>query len=67
MLYHKQAYEEAFIMADIEIKKQTAWEKQFSAYAEKYPTEAEELRRWIRGHLPGNWEEADGRQQCIPR
>jgi hypothetical protein len=28
MMYHKQAYEEAFIMADIEVKKQTAWEKQ---------------------------------------
>jgi len=28
LLYYKQAYEEAFIMADIEIKKQTPWEKQ---------------------------------------
>jgi hypothetical protein len=28
MLYHKQAYEEAFIMADIEMKKQSPWEKQ---------------------------------------
>jgi hypothetical protein len=28
MMYHKQAYEEAYIMADIEIKKQTPWEKQ---------------------------------------
>ena len=28
LMYHKQAYEEAFIMADIEIKKQTPWEKQ---------------------------------------
>lgn len=28
LVYHKQAYEEAFIMADIEIKKQTPWEKQ---------------------------------------
>ena len=28
MVYHKQAYEEAFIMADIEMKKQTVWEKQ---------------------------------------
>ena len=28
MMYHKQMYEEAFIMADIETKKQTPWEKQ---------------------------------------
>jgi hypothetical protein len=28
LIYHKQAYEEAFIMASIEIKKQTPWEKQ---------------------------------------
>ena len=28
LLYHKQAYEESFIMASIEIKKQTPWEKQ---------------------------------------
>ena len=28
LLYHKQAYEEAFIMASIEVKKQTAEEKQ---------------------------------------
>ena len=28
MMYHKQAYEEAYIMANIEIKKQTPWEKQ---------------------------------------
>lgn len=28
LVYHKQAYEEAFIMANIEIKKQTPWEKQ---------------------------------------
>ena len=28
LVYHKQAYEESFIMADIEIKKQTPWEKQ---------------------------------------
>jgi hypothetical protein len=28
MLYYKQLYEEAYIMADIEIKKQTAWDKQ---------------------------------------
>jgi hypothetical protein len=28
MMYHKQAYEEAYIMADIEVKKQTPWEKQ---------------------------------------
>jgi hypothetical protein len=28
MMYHKQAYEEAYIMADIEIKKQTVYEKQ---------------------------------------
>lgn len=28
MMYYKQMYEEAYIMADIEIKKQTAWEKQ---------------------------------------
>lgn len=28
LVYHKQAYEEAFIMASIEIKKQTPWEKQ---------------------------------------
>ena len=28
MMYHKQLYEEAFIMADIEIKKETAWQKQ---------------------------------------
>jgi hypothetical protein len=28
MMYYKQNYEEAFIMADIEIKKQTPWEKQ---------------------------------------
>jgi len=28
MLYHKQAYEEAYIMADIEVKKQTPWQKQ---------------------------------------
>ena len=28
MMYYKQAYEEAYIMADIEIKKQTPWEKQ---------------------------------------
>jgi hypothetical protein len=28
LMYHKQAYEEAFIMASIEIKKQTPWEKQ---------------------------------------
>ena len=28
LVYYKQAYEEAFIMADIEIKKQTPWEKQ---------------------------------------
>jgi hypothetical protein len=28
LMYHKQAYEEAYIMADIEIKKQTAWDKQ---------------------------------------
>jgi len=28
MMYHKQAYEEAYIMADIEIKKQTPWERQ---------------------------------------
>jgi len=28
LMYHKQAYEEAYIMADIEIKKQTPWEKQ---------------------------------------
>ena len=28
LLYYKQMYEEAFIMADIEIKKQTPWEKQ---------------------------------------
>ncbi len=28
LMYHKQAYEESFIMASIEIKKQTAWEKQ---------------------------------------
>jgi hypothetical protein len=28
MMYHKQAYEEAYIMADIEIKKQTPWDKQ---------------------------------------
>ena len=34
---------------------QTAWEKQFSAYANSYPKDAEELRRWIRGDLPSNW------------
>lgn len=28
MMYYKQMYEEAYIMADIEIKKQTPWEKQ---------------------------------------
>lgn len=28
LIYHKQAYEEAFIMASIEVKKQTGWEKQ---------------------------------------
>ena len=28
LMYHKQAYEEAYIMADIEMKKQTPWEKQ---------------------------------------
>lgn len=28
LIYHKQLYEEAFIMASIEIKKQTPWEKQ---------------------------------------
>jgi len=28
LLYHKQAYEESFIMAMIEVKKQTGWEKQ---------------------------------------
>jgi hypothetical protein len=28
MMYHKQVYEEAFIMASIEVKKQTPWEKQ---------------------------------------
>jgi len=28
LLYHKQAYEEAYIMAEIEMKKQTPWEKQ---------------------------------------
>ena len=28
MLYYKQLYEEAFIMASIEVKKQTPWEKQ---------------------------------------
>jgi hypothetical protein len=28
LLYHKQLSEEAFVMADIEIKKQTAWDKQ---------------------------------------
>jgi len=28
LMYHKQAYEEAFIMAMIEVKKETAWEKQ---------------------------------------
>jgi hypothetical protein len=28
MVYHKQAYEEAFIMADIEMKKQSPWEIQ---------------------------------------
>jgi hypothetical protein len=28
MIYHKQAYEEAYIMAEIEMKKQTPWEKQ---------------------------------------
>jgi hypothetical protein len=28
MMYHKQLYEEAYIMADIEMKKQTPWEKQ---------------------------------------
>ncbi len=28
LMYYKQAYEEAYIMADIEIKKQTPWEKQ---------------------------------------
>lgn len=28
LMYHKQAYEEAYIMAEIEMKKQTPWEKQ---------------------------------------
>ena len=28
MMYHKQAYEEAYIMAEIEMKKQSPWEKQ---------------------------------------
>ena len=28
MIYHKQVYEEAYIMADIEMKKQTPWDKQ---------------------------------------
>ena len=28
LIYHKQAYEESFIMAMIEVKKQTGWEKQ---------------------------------------
>lgn len=28
LIYYKQLYEEAYIMADIEIKKQTPWEKQ---------------------------------------
>ena len=28
MLYHKQAYEESYIMAEIEMKKQSPWEKQ---------------------------------------
>jgi hypothetical protein len=28
LVYHKQAYEEAYIMADIEMKKQSPWEKQ---------------------------------------
>ena len=28
LMYHKQAYEESFIMASIEVKKQTGWEKQ---------------------------------------
>lgn len=28
LVYYKQMYEEAFIMADIEIKKQTSWQKQ---------------------------------------
>ena len=27
-MYYKQMYEEAYIMADIEIKKQTPWERQ---------------------------------------
>ena len=28
MIYHKQAYEESYIMAEIEMKKQSPWEKQ---------------------------------------
>ena len=28
LVYHKQAYEESYIMAEIEMKKQTPWEKQ---------------------------------------
>ena len=28
MMYHKQAYEESYIMAEIEMKKQSPWEKQ---------------------------------------
>ena len=28
LMYHKQAYEEAYIMAEIEMKKQSPWEKQ---------------------------------------
>ena len=28
LVYHKQAYEEAYIMAEIEMKKQTPWERQ---------------------------------------
>jgi hypothetical protein len=28
LMYHKQLYEESFIMADIEMKKQTPWDKQ---------------------------------------
>lgn len=39
-------------------KFEQAWNEEFKAYAAKYPNEAKELERRIRGELPAGWEKA---------
>ena len=41
-------------------QQQAVWEDRFKAYAERYPVEAGELERRMRGVLPADWENISG-------